>query len=336
MKRSVLVIATVATATLGLTACAGGGPDADSDVVRVAIQPTATGFPMWLAEKQGYYEDNGVEVDFTYYPNGAAMSESGITGAWDAGALGSPPAMTSSDKWDLVVTGADAEESKSQIMWGRTTDFEGEDTAEVLRGGDVLVKTNSTQHYSMLACMQSIGLDESDVNVLPLEADAIPGAFESGEGVAAMTWPPFDAAFVDSGEYMPLCDGSKAGVQVWNMLALTPDFADQRAELAGQWLAATYAANDYITDNPDEASSMLVEFYDENGIESTEEAAAREIEQRTWPSAADALESYRSGEMADSLNGLSDTFVDLGVFESAPDVDALIEAGTPALESAQD
>jgi ABC-type nitrate/sulfonate/bicarbonate transport system substrate-binding protein len=334
-KSAIVAGAAVLAAAIGLTGCAStnAAPAADSNELRIATQPTATGFTLWLAEANGYYADEDLDVEFTYYPSGAAVAEAGITGSWDAGVLGSPAALTASDKWGLIVPGPNAEEAKSQVMWGRTADFEGKDPADVLRGSEILVKTNATQHYSMLACVEKFGI-EDDFSPLTLEPDAIPGAFTSGQGTAAMTWPPFDANFVDNPDYINLCDGEAAGVQIYNMIGLTPDFVDQRPELAAAFLRAAYAANDFITSDPEGAAELLVEFYEENGVTVSVDAALRELKERSWPSLAESIELYKSGAMGEALSSLSDTFVTLGAFQDAPDTDALVETGLPVLESA--
>jgi ABC-type nitrate/sulfonate/bicarbonate transport system substrate-binding protein len=331
-------IAIAATAALALAGCAdsgaGSGSGGDDNSLSIGTQPTATGFTLWLAEENGYYGDEGLEVEFTYYPSGAAVAEAGITNSWDAGVLGSPAALTASSKWGLIVPGPNAQEAKSQVMWGRSADFEGNDPAEVLAGAEILVKTNSTQQYSMLACVEMFGV-EDDYTPLTLEPDAIPGAFLSGQGTAAMTWPPFDAEFADNPDYVALCDGEEAGVQIFNMIGLTPTFVEERPEQAGAFLRAAYAANDFITAQPEDAAELLVAFYEENGVTVPVESALRELQERSWPSLAESLELYQSGDMSAALTSLSNTFVELGAFQEMPDVDTLVDSGLPVLESAQ-
>lgn len=332
---------TLATALLAptvactvLAGCANqAGSDDNPDIVDVAIQPTATGFPLWLAEKQGFYKDNEIDVAFEYYSDGAAMSESGVTGAWEAGALGSPPAITSSDKWDLRVVGPNAEEAKAQVMWARAADLQGKKPQEALQGANVMVTINSTQHYALLECMSSFGL-EDDFKPLSVEADTIPDAFSSGEGTAAMTWPPFDEKFINNSDYVHVCDGAQADIQIYNMLAVTPSLAEEHPDQAAGFVRAAYQANDFIAQNPAKAATMLQSFYKENGIETTVESARRELDARVWPSLDDAIALYENGDMASALQDLSDTFVELGAFQEDPDIDALIENGQPVLDDA--
>lgn len=334
--RNLSGIAIAAVGLLALAGCAGNsGPSGneDSNHLNIGTQPTATGFTLWLAEENGYYTDEDLDVEFTYYPSGAAVAEAGITNSWDAGVLGAPAALTASDKWGLIVPGPNAEEAKSQVMWGRSADFDGEDPAAVLDGSEILVKTNSTQQYSMLACVEKFGVADS-YTPLTLEPDAIPGAFLSGQGTAAMTWPPFDAEFADNPDYIALCDGKEAGVQIFNMIGLTPQVVEERPEQAAAFLRAAYAANDFITAQPEDAADLLVDFYEENGVTVPVESAMRELQERSWPSLEESLALYESGDMATALTSLSETFFELGAFQEVPEVDTLVDTGLPVLKSA--
>lgn len=335
--RSRFRMAAVALATVVVAGgCAGAQEVGDTgntgNKVTVGLQPTATSFPIWLAQQKNYFTDNGIDVELKYYPSGAAMSEAGLTGAWDSGNMGSPPALTSSQKWDMVVPGPNSEEGGIQILWGRASDYNGKDPASVLSGGDVLVKVNSTQHYALLGCMQKYGVADK-TNPLPVEANAVAGAFTGGQGAGAMTWPPFDTDFVDNPDYVHVCDGKQAGKKIYNMLALTPAFANNRTEQAVAYVQSAYQANEFISENPGEAADLLIQYYEENGVTATKEAAQRELTDRTWPSAKDAL-ALSEGELASDLTDLTDVFVELGAFDSEPDVSKAVETGRDILRQA--
>lgn len=336
MKSRIHMTMAVATSLVLATGCAGAQEAGDTgntgNKVAVGLQPTATSFPIWLAEEKGYFKENGIEVELKYYPSGAAMSEAGLTGAWDGGNMGSPPALTSSQKWEMVVPGPNSEEGAIQILWGRASDFAGKDPAAVLADGEVLVKVNSTQHYALLGCMQKYGV-AGKTKPLPVEANAVAGAFTGGQGLGAMTWPPFDAEFVDNPEYVHVCDGAQADNKIYNMLALTPAFANNRTEQAVAYVKSAYQANEFITANPDEGAELLVKYYEENGVTATKEAAQRELTERTWPSAAEAL-ALSEGELPADLEDLANVFVDLGAFDTKPDATKTVDTGREILEKA--
>jgi len=335
-RAKIVICSAVAVAALVLSACSGNtasGANGGGGIT-VATQPTATGFPLWLANKLGLYAKNGLtQVNLKYYQSGADMSSAGATGAWDVGYMGAPPALTGWSKWKMIPAGGSAEEAKTQIMWGRTKDFAGKDPASVLKGGSVLVKVNSTQQYAELGCLQKFGLGLQDVKQLSLDASAIPSAFTQAQGTAAMTWPPFDASFVGNNEYTEVCNGDQAGEKIWNLLALTPTFAKAHRDKAEAYIKSVYQANDYITAHQNEAANSLIEFYKENGITEDAAAARREITQRSWPSQQEAVQLYK-GPIGGQLINLVNTFVKLGAFQDKPDVSAGLAAGLPYLEGA--
>ena len=66
--------------------------DKTPNKIVLSSQPNEAGFPMWLANKLGYYGERGLEVKIQYFPNGGAALASGAAGDWQAGWTGSPPA----------------------------------------------------------------------------------------------------------------------------------------------------------------------------------------------------------------------------------------------------
>lgn len=334
-KVGVSAAAVLALVTSACGGASGSGSQESNNTVKVALQPTATSFPVWLAQDKGYFKKNDIKAKFKYYSAGSAVSEDGAAGDWDGGNMGSPPGLTASDKWNEVIVGPNSQEAKSQIMWGRSKDFKGHKPADVLKNKQILVKKNSAQHYSMLGCLNKLGLKKSEVKTLPLEPKSIPKAFENGKGTAAMTWPPLDKDFFDNSDYTNVCDGDKAGTKIYNMLVLTPDFAKNHKEQAAAYARAAYKGNDFIRKHPNKASRKLVEFYDKNGVKSTKKAAKRELELREYPSAKQALE-VSTGNLQNDLSDLSDTFVKMGAFDSKPNVSKAVKSGRDVLRKAAD
>ena len=321
-------------AVLLFAACnsATGGTGNTGNTVTAATQPSSTGFPLWLAQKLGYYSEAGLEVELSYFPSGAPLVEAGAGGAWDAGFMGAPPGLTAADKWKMVPAGINTEEGKTLALWARRADLDGSTPTAALRGKDILVKTNSTAHYVLLSCLRKLNL-AGQVNLVPIETNAVPSAFAGGKGGGAMTWPPFDAEFQDNPAYVRVCDGAAAGAPVYDFLGLTQEFAHERPEQADRFLRAAFRANAWIPQHPDEAAALLSEYYTTQGIDIAPEQAARQIADVEYLSLSGSIELYH-GRLEDDLEHLADTFVDLGAYQSKPDVTAAVDTGLAAAERA--
>ncbi|MFD4405234.1 ABC transporter substrate-binding protein [Nocardia sp. NPDC058499] len=321
-------------AVLLFAACnsATGGTGNTGNKVTVATQPSSTGFPLWLAERLGYYAEAGLDVDLAYFPSGAPLVEAGAGGAWDAGFMGAPPGLTAADKWKMVPAGVNTEEGKTLALWVRRADLSGKTPTEALRGRDILVKTNSTAHYVLLSCLQKLEL-AGKVNLVPIETNAVPSAFGGGRGGGAMTWPPFDMGFEGNPDYIRVCDGEMAGTPVYDFIGLTQEFAQERPEQADSFLRAAFRANAWIPENRDRAAALLTEYYATQGIDIEPEQAALQIAKVEYLSLPGSVELYR-GRLGADLEHLAETFVELGAYQSEPDISAAVSSGLETAERA--
>lgn len=321
-------------AVLLFAACnsATGGTGNTGNKVTVATQPSSTGFPLWLANRLGFYAEAGLEVDLAYFPSGAPLVEAGAGGAWDAGFMGGPPGLTAAEKWKMVPAGVNAEEGKTLALWVRRADLAGTTPSEALRGKDILVKTNSTAHYVLLSCLRKLNL-AGEVNLVPIETNAIPSAFGGGRGGGAMTWPPFDAAFEGNPDYVRVCDGEMAGTPVYDFIGLTQEFVQERPQQADSFLRAAFRANAWIPEHRDEATDLLIEYYTTQGIDIAREQAALQLSKVGYLSLAGSIELYRS-RLGTDLEHLAETFVELGAYQSTPDIPAAVSSGLEAAERA--
>jgi len=78
-----------------LCAVSGGGASGDSPaVVRVGILTSTTDAPLWIADKYGYFKDEGISVQFLTFNSGEAMIAPLSTGQLEPAAVRRRPAST--------------------------------------------------------------------------------------------------------------------------------------------------------------------------------------------------------------------------------------------------
>lgn len=335
-RAALIALAALVLMTVG--ACSQGSGASGSDdagTITLASQRNATGFPNWLAGELGYYKDNGLTVDIKYFASGAPAIEAGISGGWQAGWIGAPPALTGGQKWGLITSGIEIEEGHNQVMMVRKKDLEGKSPQQLVKGGKVLVVVNSTSQQVLNGCLDKFGLSAKDVQIVPLEPPAVVQSFQTGQGTVAMSWSEVDLPLLKDSAYTKVCDGADAGVQVYSVFVVHPDFWKEHPQEAAAYVDAAYRANEYIRDNPDEAAKKLVEFYQEIGLNNTLEDAKLALSLRTWYSLDDTLDAYHNGDAQKGLQATADYFVDAKVWEDSPDVTKIVSEGQQVLEAAK-
>ena len=85
---------------LAVTAC-GGGTDESADgltTVRVAVIPTVTKAPMYLAMEKGFFADEGLAVEASVVQDGAAVTAAVTSGSAEFASSALVPTVVAADK----------------------------------------------------------------------------------------------------------------------------------------------------------------------------------------------------------------------------------------------
>lgn len=328
-------------AALMLSGCtdAGGAGTADENGIThitLASQGNPTGFSQYLADRLGYFEDAGIEVDIQYAESGAALLASGAAGDWQAGWIGAPPMLTGYDSWGLIPTGTMLTENKNIILFIDQDVLDGSSPAEALADTPVGVVANSVSAQLLFACAESLGVDAADIETVPLDPPAIVNGMLNGDIDAAVTFSAVDWPLVqEPDKYVQVCNGDDAGVSLSDPYMVTPTFWKSNPEAAAAFIEAVYRANEYILESPmEDVLPYLMDYFDSIGADFPEEVAEYSLSVRTYVTLDEALEEMRSGEFAEALRATAQFLVDAGVYDEMPDVDAMSAEGLEVLEAA--
>ena len=192
----------------GLVGLCGTGAGADGPpVIRVGILTSTTDAPLWIADKYGYFKDEGIAVQFVTFTSGEAMIPSLSTGQLEVGG-GSAAASL----YNAVARGADV-----RLVADLGSDPPGYGFDQMLVRADLVksgkyksikdlkgltVATNalgspsSTQLVKFLA---KGGLTTADIKHIYLPYTQHEVAFKNGSLDAASTIEPFAADAVKNG-----------------------------------------------------------------------------------------------------------------------------------------
>jgi len=333
----------VVAAVLGAAACGDGGGGSttasSSGLTKVTLSSLTddTAMPMWLANKLGYFKDNGLEVTYQYSANGAAALPAGLAGDWQAGWIGAPPALTGWTKWGLVSFPHIKEDRNLKLLM-RNDALKGSSPAEVLRTKKVGTGANSTFQNLLFACAVHFGVNPKELNVVPLDPAQVRQALQANEIAAGTGAAAADFDLVqDSEHYTKVCDGTLSGASFISNYMVTPKFVKENPEAAAKFVDAVYRANEYVNDHPDEAIKYMVEFDNEVGLKTNEARAAYTMKSREWVNLNQAISDMSDQTSEKTLTQLSDFFVQVGVYKSGdkPDISALTKQGLGVLQSAK-
>lgn len=322
MKRTTPAIVAAAAALTAATAACSSTDAASSgaDPIRLTTMPAPSGFPVWLAEREGFYEDNGLDVEeISYFPSGAPMLEAGLAGEWDAGYIGAPPAIVGGAGWGMITAGVEAEESGIHRIYARPGEVDTSGAAASLKGETALLVTGSTGHQVLEACLESLGTDLGSMQTVSLEMPNIVSTFQRGEGKLAQVWDPFLVQMEEQG-FEAICKGDELDVPVFVVFQLHPDFVAENREAAVRWLEAVYRANEMMRDEPETVLPLIREFLDEQGVEIDDKSLELALSGRDWLGLEEAAELTGSGGTEEGIRGTAEFLHKIGNIDDVPDL----------------
>lgn len=180
----------------------------------------------------------------------------------DLGLMGSAPATIASSEpvvqdvdlsvvWIHDVIG----DAESLVVKDPTiTDISG------LKGKTVAVPFSSTAHYSLLQALADAGLDATqDVEVINLEPEKMPGAWQGDQIDAAWVWDPVQSQLLEDGgeRILSSADTAEAGRPTFDVGTASQEFAADNPEFMTQWTKAQDYAVRMIKDDPAAAAESV-------------------------------------------------------------------------------
>lgn len=237
-------------------------------------------------------------ITWNQFSSGADVVQAFGAGGIDIGTLGSSPATKAvSAPLNLPV----------RVLWihdviGKSESLVVKDdsvtTLAGLRGKRVATPFGSTAHYSLLAALDRAGLG-GQVNLINMQPEAIPGAWNGDQIDAAWVWDPTLSKLIETGGTVLTSSAETAaqGAPTFDVAAAATAFLDRHADFAAVWAKVQDYAIGQLRDNPQEAAVSLAA---QLGIDP--EAAKAQLAGYTYPDAAEqAGPRYLGGDFAGSL-----------------------------------
>ncbi len=284
-----------------------------SSIVATSAEPLKIGYSDWpgwlpweIAIKKGWFEKAGVEVDFQFMDYVASM-ETFAAGALDA---------THMTNGDALVFGSTGAPSVAIICndYSNGNDMliarPGINSVKDLKGKKVGVEVGFVSHLLLLTALESVGMTESDVEVVNVPNGETPQVLASGGVDAICAWQP------SSGAALKLVDGSKTlftsadapGI-IYDLLYVSPESLESRRDDWMKVVEVWYKVVDFMKDedNIDETLEIIAgkvsvspdeyePFLDGTYILTLEEAA------KIWKDGEGLGSLYGSSRIVDQFN----------------------------------
>jgi len=169
-----------------------------------------------------------------------------------------------------------------------------------LKGKKIAVPFSSTAHYSLLQALTEAGIDPNkDVEVINLDPEKMPAAWQGDQIDAAWVWDPVQSQLLEDGgeRILSSADTAEAGRPTFDLGTASREFIAANPEFLAQWAKAEDYAVKLIQDDPATAAESVGAVL---GIDPAD--AQKQFAGLTYLTAAEqAGPDYLGGKLADDL-----------------------------------
>jgi NitT/TauT family transport system substrate-binding protein len=321
MRRLTAALAMLAATVLVATGCGddgesgGGGTPEQPEKVKIGLIPIADVAPIFVGIKQGYFKEQGIELEPQFAAGGAAITPAVLSGDFDIGFSNTVSLLIASSKGlpvqiisQGVLGGPDLSKPWADVLIPKGSDIK---EPKDLEGKTIAANTlNNICEVTINATLEKKGVDVSKLKYTEIPFPDMIGALEKGRVDAACVVEPF------------VSQGKAAGMKGIDPFyaATAPDLTvaayfaskqmiESKPELIDRFKTAMEKSLQYSADNPDAVRAVLPEYTQ------IPKEAAEKIN----------LPSWKPELTEDTIQTLSELSEKYGLIEQQPDLDQLIQ-----------
>ncbi len=125
-----------------------------------------------------------------------------------------------------------------------------------LKGKSVAVESSALGAFVLSRALALNGMQPGDVNVVHLESNEQPSAFEKGQVDGAVTFDPYRAQFLRAGANT-LFDSTQIPGEIFDLVAVRATVIEKRPAAVRALLNGWFAALDYMQEKPGDAARRM-------------------------------------------------------------------------------
>ncbi len=270
MKNRILAICLMALVVLAVGCVQDGAEETKYtgpvEKVTVAAAEYLTGALVYIAEDQGFFEKNGLDVTIKGYGSGKACADALMAGEADVSTSADNVFVSNSfENADLRIFGTVSTKQIKELVARRD---KGITTTADLKGKKIAVKGQSGAEFQ-LAVFLTIeeGIPLQDVGFVDLKPSEMLDAISTGDVDAVFVWDPYlyeikkelGEIKTELGEPLVSWHGAE---DFYFVLLTKEDWIKNNPVAAERFIRSMVEAEAYIKDNPEEAKEFTKDRFD--------------------------------------------------------------------------
>jgi NitT/TauT family transport system substrate-binding protein len=238
-------------AWLGLVLMLSGCMRQSDPVLRIGTNVWIGSEPLYLARQLGHLDSSAVQL--VEYPSASEVLRAYRNQAIDG------MVISLDELFGLAADGLDPKiilvvdvSNGADVVVGRG----GMKSMHDLRGKSVAVESSALGAFVLSRALAISGMHASDVNVVHLESNEQPAAFENGQVDGAVTFDPYRMRFLQAGG-RTLFDSSQIPGEIVDLLAVRANVIEKQPRAVEALLSGWFSAIGYMERNPTDAARRM-------------------------------------------------------------------------------
>ena len=297
-----------------------GASNGDTIVIGYSAWPGW--WPWAIAEKEGLFEANGVNVEMKWFDGYIESMEAFAAGQID----GNCQTLN-----DTISFAADAINGEVAVLVndnsaGNDKIIVTEDinSVEDLVGKKVAVEEGVVDDFLLTLALEDAGLSRDDVEIVPLETGEAAAAFAAGQVDAVGAFPPFWSIALEREGSKELVSSADFPGAIPDLLVMSQKIIDERPDDVQAIVNTWFDILTFMEENPERADEIIAE----RAAISTEELQALKAGTRMF-TLEDNLEAFSDGEeikhMPAAAEEMAEFMVGVGFIPEAPDLSTILD-----------
>jgi NitT/TauT family transport system substrate-binding protein len=321
MRRLTAALAMLAATVLVATGCGddggsggGGGTPEKPEKVKIGLIPIADVAPVFVGIEQGFFKEQGIELDPQFAAGGAAITPAVISGDFDFGFSNTVSLLIAASKGlpvqivsQGVLGGPDMNKPWADVLIPKGSDIK---EPQDLEGKTIAANTlNNICEVTINATLEKKGVDVSKLKYTEIPFPDMIGALEKGRVDAACVVEPFVSQGKAAGMkgIDPFYAATAPNLTVATYFT-SKELVESKPELVERFTKAMEKSLEYAQENPDAVRAVLPEYTQ------IPKEAAEKIN----------LPSWQPELTEDTIQRLSELSEKYGLIEKQPNLDELI------------
>jgi NitT/TauT family transport system substrate-binding protein len=251
------VWAIVILAVTVLSGCGNSGETtagSSAEKVTLGFSAWPGWFPWQVAQEQGLFAKNNVNVELKYFDSYTDSLNALSTGAIDANSqtLNDTLASVSGGARQTIVLVNDNSTGNDKIIAR-----EGIRSISDLRGKKVAVEQGTVDHYLLLLALEEAGIRPNDIQLVPLVTDAAAAAFVAGRVDAVGVFAPFTTTALERPGSRAIATSAEFPGAIPDHLVVTRQMVEQRPKDVQALVNTWFDTINWIKENREAAIEIM-------------------------------------------------------------------------------